>query len=425
MRLCCLLFAFVFAVSCTTARPPAVNVVDDDVPFTLPPASSRSSTDLDPIRKAIGAKTIVMLGGSIHFAGEFSRARDLLVRNLHEGGDFNLLLLEGSPVDYWIAEEEYFSGNKDVLSSSDFQKNALPPLWQTEEIRSVVDYALGSQLGAGSSDLYLSSYGVQIGQGRRFTRGRNVFETLIGLLKTRDKRITGDEERAILLLEGLVSCEQGEFPSSEEQYSQAEQGIGALSGVVARSIKPANDLHEKTLALLPRMVGYSLEFCREARESDRDNSEIRDDWSSRQFIELFSTLNQKTLIWADSANIRQSAREGQRMPFGAYVRGALPEEVFAIHFTAGTGHAIAFTDARGEEIRPIETALLPLDKVSLEAKLSRLSATDFFVTSIGLPSEFGMTETTRAEPGGFVTIRPRKDFDGYYYVAEITAPGQK
>ena len=424
MRVCCLLFVLLLAASCGAPPTPA-NVVEDDSSSGFPPASTLTLTDLDPIRKAVGEKTIVMMGGAIHFSTEFTRARDLLTRNLHESADFNLLLFEGSPVEFWIAEEEYLLSNKDVLAPSDFQKSALPVLWQTEEIRSMVEYALHSQSGMGSSDLYLSSYDVQIGQGRRFARGRTVFETLIGLLKTRDKRITSSDEEAILVLEGLVSCEQKEFPSSDEQYSQAEQGIAALSGVVARSIKQSNDLHEKTLALLPKMVGYSLEFCREARASDRASDETRKEWSSRQFIDLISTLNQKAVVWGHSVDLRQSSPGGQHMSLGAYARGAFPDEVFALHFTAGAGRGIAFTDAKGKEIRPIETALLPLDKVSLESKLSRLGTKDFFLTSNSLPSEFAKEETTRAEPGGFIQIDPRKDFDGYYFVVEVVAPGLK
>jgi erythromycin esterase-like protein len=390
----------------------------------LPSATSLNSTDLDPVRAAVGGKTIVMMGEAIHFTSEISRTRDVLVRNLHERGNFNLLLFEGSPIDFWIAEEEYFSSKKDVLSSSDFQKNALLSFWQNDEIRSVIDYALRSQSGEGISDLYLSSYDVQIGQGRRFSRGRSVFETLVGLLRKRDRRISAADTDAILFLEGLVSCERKGFPDSDEDYVKAEQGIGALSRVVSRTVKTAtSDLHEKTLTLLPKMAGYSLEFCREAQDSNRDSAEVRDDWSSRQFVDLFSTLNEKAMVWAHSADIRQAAGKDGRMSFGGYVRSALPEEIFAIHFTGADGRAIAFTDAKGTEIEPIETALLPIEKVSLETKLARLSATDFFVTSERLPLEIGKREATRWEPGGSMTVDPRKDFDGYYFIREISAPG--
>jgi erythromycin esterase-like protein len=423
MKVCCLLAALLLAVSCTppTTTPPST----DDVAsiHELPSAPSLNPTHLDPIRTAVGGKTIVMMGEAIHFTSEISRTRDVLVRNLHEGGNFNLLLFEGSPIDFWIAEEEYFSSKKDVLSSSDFQKNALLGFWQNDEIRSVIDYALRSQSGEGISDLYLSSYDVQIGQGRRFARGRSVFETLISLLRKRDKRISAADADAILFLEGLVSCERKGFPDSDEDYSKAEMGIDALSRVVARTVKTAtSDLHEKTLTLLPKMAGYSLEFCRAAQDSSRDSAEVRDDWSSQQFKDLFSSLNQKAMVWAHSAYIRQSADRDGRMSFGGYLRSAFPDEIFAIHFTGADGRAIAFTDAKGVEIQPIETTLLPIEKVSLEAKLARLSATDFFITSEKLPLEIGKREATRREPGGSMAVDPRKDFDGYYFIREISPP---
>lgn len=427
MKVCCLLFAFLFAVSCSKpSQPVKTEEVKAETTFELPTISTLGSSDLAPVRTAIGGKTLVMLGESIHLTSEFPRVRDMLVRNLHESGEFSLLLFDGSPVDFWIAEEEYLSSTKDVLSGADFQKNALLALWQTDEIRSVIDYALRSQTGIGRSDLYLSSYDVQIGQGRRFARGRSVFETLVGLLKKRDRRVPAAEEEAILFLEGLVGCEKKGFPESDEQYAQAEQGIGALARVAALTGRNSeNDLHEKALTLLPKMVGYSLQFCREVKETTRDSAEARDDWASRQFIDLFSTMNQKAMVWAHSSEIRQSLSKGERMSFGAYVRSAFPDQTFAIHFTAGSGRAIAFTDAKGSEIQPIETALLPLDRVSLEQKLSRLSRMDFFVASQSLPSDFGIQETTRWEPGGFITIDPRKDFDGYYFVQEITGPRLK
>jgi len=418
-----LLTVLLLAASCTSPSVPATHPEKTEWIAEFPEASSLSSTDFNPIRAAVGNKSIVMMGESIHLTSEFSRVRDMLIRNLHENADFNLLLFEGSPIEFWIAEEEYLTSRKDVLSGSDFQKTALYGLWQTEEIRSVIDYALRSQTGVGRSDLYLSSYDVQLGQGRRFVRDRSVFESLVGLLKARDKGLSYSDEEAIAFLEGLVACKQKGFPESDEQYSRAEEGIQALSGVVARSVNRDNsDLHERILALVPKLAGYSLEFCRQVKDGNKNYIEVRNEWASRQFADLFSTLNEKAVVWAYSSNLRQSAGKDGRMPFGAYARSAFPDEIFAIDLTAGGGRAVAFTDARGKEIDPVETELLPLDKVSLEEKLAGLSTTDFFVLSRNFPPRFKAEETTRWEPTGFISIDPRRDFDAYYFVREITAP---
>jgi len=426
MKSAVLLSVLLLAASCTKAPGPEAPKADTEERGWIsefPPATSLSSTDFDPIREAVGSRPIVMMGESIYLTSEFSRVRDMLIRNLHEYADFNLLLFEGSPIEFWIAEEEYLNSRKDVLSGSDFQKTALSGLWQTEEIRSVLDYALRSQTGVGSSDLYLSSYDVQMGEGRRFVRDRSVFESLVGLLKKRYKRLSRADEEAILALEGLVSCKRKGFPDSDEQYSQAEEGIRMLSQVVARSTKNDNsDLHERVLALLPKVAGYSLEFCREVKNGERNYTEVRDEWASRQFADLFSALNAKTLVWAHSTHVRQSSAKAGSMSFGAYARSAFPEETFAIHFTGGSGQSVAVTDARGNAIESIETVLLSLDKVSLEEKLSGLSTKDFFVVSKNFPARFKSEETKRREPNRFIVIDPRSDFDAYYFVREITVP---
>jgi len=419
-----LLSVLFLVASCTTAPAPAVDTEKKDWVVEFPSAASLSSTDFDPIRDVVGSRSIVMLGESMHLTSELSRVRDMLIRNLHENANFNLLLFEGSPIEFWIAEEEYLtSSRKDVLSGADLQKTALFRLWQSEEIRSAIDYALRTQSGVGSSDLYLSSYDVQMGQGRRFARDGAVFESLVRLLKKRYKRLSPADEESIVFLDGLVGCNRKGFPDSDEQYARAEDGIRTLTQVVAQSTKNDNsDYHEKVLALLPKVAGYSLEFCREIKDSKRTYSEVRDEWASKQFADLLSTLNAKTLVWAHSTHVRLSADKNGKMSFGAYVRNAFPDEIFAIHFTAGGGMAVAVTDAKGNEIEAVETPLLPLDKVSLEEKLFGLSEKDFFVVSKSFPARFKAEETTRREPAGVMVVDPRKDFDAYYFVREITAP---
>src|SRR5678816_4418930 len=328
-----LLSVLFLVASCTTAPAPAVDTEKKDWVVEFPSAASLSSTDFDPIRDVVGSRSIVMLGESMHLTSELSRVRDMLIRNLHENANFNLLLFEGSPIEFWIAEEEYLtSSRKDVLSGADLQKTALFRLWQSEEIRSAIDYALRTQSGVGSSDLYLSSYDVQMGQGRRFARDGAVFESLVRLLKKRYKRLSPADEESIVFLDGLVGCNRKGFPDSDEQYARAEDGIRTLTQVVAQSTKNDNsDYHEKVLALLPKVAGYSLEFCREIKDSKRTYSEVRDEWASKQFADLLSTLNAKTLVSAHKTYARPPADNNGKMFVRAYVRHACPHEIFARH----------------------------------------------------------------------------------------------
>jgi erythromycin esterase-like protein len=428
MRLRTLLIAILLILPCCSKpseNTDAVPQVEHKPLYEFPSVDTLNSTDLDPVRDALKSKTIAMLGESMYLAAEFSSARDLLTRNLHEGADFNLLLFEGSPVEFWIAEEQYAASKKDVLSAADFQKTAMLGFWQTEEVRSVINYALRSQAGAGRSDLYMSAFGVEIGKGRRFTKGDNVFETLVRLLRDRDKKLSLSEEEMILPLEGLVACAQKGFPESDETYEKVEQGIAALSQIVERTLKNNDEIHEKTLKLLPKAVGYSLEYCREAIQATKNDAEMRDEWASRQFADIMSTLNQKAIIWAHSNRLRQAAGKDARSTFGTYVRSVFAEEVFTIDFVAGSGSAVDFLDDKGAEMSPVEKMLVPLEKVSLEEKLSRLGSRDLFVTVENLPSQFSFEETTRREPDAVMTINPRKDFDAYYFIRKVTAPDLK
>lgn len=390
----------------------------------FPQASSLNSSDLDPVREAAYGKRIVMMGESIRMTSEFPSVEERFVENLHESSDFGLLLFEGSPIEFWMAEEEFAAAKPAVESAANFQRTAFSRQWQTQEIRAAIDYALRSQAGAGGSDLYVSSYDVQIGQGRRFSQGKGVFETLIGLLQKRDRRISPEERAAILSLESLVSCGRKKFPGSEEESQQAQQGIDALSQMIARAAKTSSeDLHERILMFLPNAVGYTLEFCRESNsDTTRNQTEIRDEWASRQFADMSSTLGHKTVVWAHSSHVRQAPRKDGVTSFGSYVRQSFPRSVFAIEFTGATGTAFAFADNKGKEIEPAVKTLLPLEKVTLESKLAALSERDFFVASQDLPAEFGVQESTRSEPEGSADIDPRKDFDGYYFVQKITPP---
>src|SRR5262245_18317580 len=90
---------FLALSSCSS---PEVKAPDNTLVAELPPAASLNSSDLEAIRTAVEDKKIVMMGESLYMSSELPRTREKLVRNLHEAGDFSLLLFEGSPIEFWI-----------------------------------------------------------------------------------------------------------------------------------------------------------------------------------------------------------------------------------------------------------------------------------------------------------------------------------
>src|SRR5262245_58194733 len=105
----------------------------------------------------------MVLCESFRLSSTLRKSRERIIRTLHEMSEFGLLLFEGSPVEFWIAEEEFIGAKLTLEAVANFQRTALLGQWQTDEMRAVIDYALRTQAGAGGSDLYMSSYDVQIG----------------------------------------------------------------------------------------------------------------------------------------------------------------------------------------------------------------------------------------------------------------------
>lgn len=388
--------------------------------FEMPSADFLSAKDLNFMKNYIGAKKVVMLGESIHLTSEFSKVRKAAIENLHEDG-FDLLLFEGSPIEFWIAQEDFVKSNKGRNAVRDFQKTALFGLWQTEEITAVLQQVLSTQ--STENSLYVSSYDVQIGQGRQFAQGKNVFAEFIKRMKSRKIKMTSSEEKQVLFLDNLISCKRKKFPSSNDDYKKAAASINQLKMSVSKSKnRSLLKVHEDVLEMLPQFLGFSLDFCREVNSSQRNYTEVRDEWASKQFMFQLNQIGKKTIIWAHSGHVRLGPTRNGRMSFGAYIKKDLNDDVFAIHMTANTGSAIAFMDASGNEIELVEKPLLSLTNFSLEKKISFLSQRDFFLPVKGNEWFFSQNETTRSEPDGLSPLDAVKDFNAYYFVQKISPP---
>jgi len=408
-----------FLISCTTtSKWPKPAIIE------LPDTKNIKESDLDPIRSEIGNKRVVMLGESIHITSEFSKARDVLIRNLHDRGSFNHLFFEGSPIEFWIAGDEFLSSKQDEQAVANFQKTALFGLWQTPEIRSLLAYALASQNDKKSSALYISSYDVQIGQGRIFGSGKKqVLPEFVNRLKNMGIKFNQKEQKKILSLENLVFCKRKKFPATSADYENSLSAIHSMQAHIGKIKADKQTItHHQFLSFIPESLKYSLDFCHEVNSSKRNYTEVRDEWASRQFQAILSQTNEKAIVWAHSGHVRQGPAKDGRMSFGTYMRKLLPNEIFSISFTGKEGSAISFMDEKGNETELTERPLIPIEKASLETKLSRLSQKDFFYSSKKSDNYIQEQETARTEPDFTAPINPYRDFDGYYFIQKISPP---
>jgi erythromycin esterase len=387
----------------------------------MPSADSLSPKDFGFLKEYVRNKRVVMLGESIHLTSEFSKVRRVAIDNLHNAHEFDLLLFEGSPIEFWVAQEDFNKSDKGLGAVREFQKTALFGLWQTEEINAVLKDALSPQ--SAPNPLDISSYDVQIGQGRQFSQGQNVFAEFIKRIKSRNVTMVPSEEKDIMFLDNLVSCKRKKFPVSNGDYRKARESIDRLKEIVSRAkLRDSSSTHENVLEMLPQLLGFSLEFCREVNLSQRNYTEVRDEWASKQFILLVNRIGKKTIVWAHSGHVRLGPGQNGRMSFGAYAKKHLADEIFSICMTANIGSAIAFMDASGNEIDLTERPLLPIEKLSLESKMSHLSQKDLFLPVKGNDGFLTSNETSRSEPDGFASLDALKDFDAYYFVQKISPP---
>lgn len=411
-----LFITFIISACTTTSQNVKPSVIE------LPDAQNIKSEDLGPVRNQIGNKRIVMLGESIHITSEFSKARNALIQNLHEQGSYNILLFEGSPIEFWIAQDEYFSSKRDEQAVADFQKTALFGLWQTPEIRSVIAFGLASQNIKNQTPLYISSYDVQIGQGRIFSSGkRQVLPEFVKRLKKLGSKLSSNEENKVLSLENLVYCKRKKYPTNASDYEASLSAINLLKNKIENNSKIKNTTHRQFLSFIPESLRFSLDFCKEANSSNRNYTEIRDEWASRQFQAILDQTNEKVMIWAHSGHVRQGPTKDGRMSFGSYTRLARPNDVFSISFTAKEGSIVSFMDEKGNETELAEKKLTPVEKASLEYKFSKLSNHDFFYLSKKSDKYFKDQETGRTE-NIVGPMHPYLDFDGYYFIQKVSAP---
>lgn len=418
MRLFLLLIIISFLSACaTTSQSTKPSIIE------LPDVQNIKNEDLEAVRTQIGNKRVVMLGESIHITSEFSKARNALIQNLHQQGSYSILLFEGSPIEFWIAQDEYFSSKRDEQAVADFQKTALFGLWQTPEIRSVIAYGLASQNIKNQSPLYISSYDVQIGQGRIFGSGKHqVLPEFVKRLKKMGSKLSQNEEKKVLSLENLVYCKRKKYPSNASDYEDSLSAIHLLKNKIEKVNNIKMTAHRQFLSFIPDSLRLSLDFCKEINLSKRNYTEVRDQWASRQFQAMFDQTKDKVMVWAHSGHVRQGPTKDGRMSFGSYTRLALPNDIFSISFTAKAGSFVSFMDEKGNEIEQFtEKILLPVEKTSLEYKFSQLSNRDFFYLSKKSDKYFNDQETGRIED--FIgPMRPYQDFDGYYFLQRVSAP---
>ena len=228
------------------------------VSHTIDLATPDRATDYDYLRTAVGARSIVQLGESIHLTDEFPRAQLRLVQHLHESMGFDVLALEGSVVNAWLAMERLYGAPNDTAAVAAAQEIAWFPLWDTSAMREVMRYVAATQRTA--SPLYLASFDMQAGQSR--ATGDRVFDSCL-------RRWDGSRAHPSTLVAGAPCCSthRGAATHTREPARTAPSVASRAGSMRRRSPRRAN---------VRRPTPRPCDWCREVWIKWRDCARPRD-----------------------------------------------------------------------------------------------------------------------------------------------------
>jgi len=376
------------------------------------------------LRGVIGDASVVELGESIHVTAEFPLARLQFVRYLHEEMGFDVLALEGSLTQAWLAQELlYQSQDSADVRVRRAQQFAWFKLWNTDQMHDVMTYVDASRRTP--RPLYLTSFDVQTGASAEFGLTPAVLETLVTSLETfglkaPDVQLSRNE--LVKALSPVVQCEIGNSTGLGAAKTPAmnaidglQRWIEAIAPAVERS-RPA--VHVAALRLIPDNLRDHVTLCEHATTWQA----TRDELNAENALVLRDEVSRshKIVLWAHHSHVSYNSTGGRVPSMGQHIREKIGQSVYTVGVFAGGGRFV--------DVAPLSVHDLPaVNKVGVERLLASVGRPSYFVDLRSLP-------TTDARAGWLVPQRSRmegrwtrssvlaRDFDGAIYLDRVS-PG--
>lgn len=420
-------------VDAGAARAPAV-VVPELRPVHLRADLPYRAQDHAFLRQAIGERSIVQLGESLHITDEFPRVRLRFVRYLHAEMGFDVLAIEGSAIDAWLANERAY--DEDVADVAGFQRTALFAVWQSAAMRDLVAHVLSTRRSP--RPLYLTSFDVQPGTSARFI-GLPRGEVLLALVQAlaryapppdaREARRWADDISPFFRRYGATSPLSAELERRAlEAIAEMESWMAALAPAV-RARRPA--VHVAALRLIPDVLRAAVDLAqasgRAGSESQRVYRETRDRLSARNVLRLHDAVSpgRRVLVWAHHSHVIHDSTGRNVDSMGRSLLAAVPDRLYTIGLFAGGGAAATLrADGRSVSV----TALAPPPHPSVERLLASLAPADYFVDLSRLDGKSAAHAAwfaplpSRQEPDDTLDTAVARDFHGAVFIRQVHPP---
>ena len=413
--------ALALCVSCSHPTPPdladRVHPIDINAPYR--------AADYAFLKDAIGTRSIVQLGESIHVTSEFPRARLRLIQYLHEELGFDVLSFEGSLLDTWLAQEFiYRSRLNEHDTAAQAMKIAFFGLWQTDPMREVLEYVIRTQ--STPHPLYLSDFDIQPGMSRANRGAAATLAAFFAALRVYDPAAeTAGLDRWKSSLAPALSCDSP--PAADLPLDNIDRWIANTAAAVA-SQRPAP--HGAALRLVPTYLRARLAHCEEVRQasgSRRTYQAARDRLNAANVLALRDRVSQshRILVWAHHSHVNHNSTGKNTPSMGQQLLSLAPDSLYTIGLFAGGGRAYdAIKIDQPGILGMFPKPLRSIDDYGIESSLAHASAQDFFVdfTSPGsgklpdawLQSSYGRAETSEKMP--FILAR---DFHAAVFIQKV------
>jgi erythromycin esterase len=411
-------------VSCSgVPRPPDVQeLANHAVPIDL--GKPYSAGDYGFLDHAVGSASVVQLGESLHITQEFPRVRVRLIKYLHEHSGFDVLALEGSLTQTWLAQEHlYRSPDPPAVKVARAQEMAWFKLWDTEPMRELMAYV--SETQSTPHPLYLTSFDIQVGTSAVFGEGEDVimalFDALRGYGPPPDGGM-GSEATWRRALDPVVHC-FGKHPDFAEHEQAALSAVDALEAWITR-VAPLVEAvgppaHAAALRMIPDNFRDEIELC--ARTSKEPNAwqRARDELNAINVVSLRDHLSSahKILVWAHHSHVAYTSTHKNIPSMGEHLHQQIGSAVYTVGLFAGEGRVIS-ADVLAERGLP------SVRKVGVEQLLAAVGQAAYFVDLRSLPvtdpeagwlvENYSRMETLHRRP----TVLAR-DFDAAVFIAEV------
>lgn len=411
--------AFALGVSCSPHVAPDLTSRVHPLDFNAP----YRAADYVFLKDAVGARSIVQLGESIHVTSEFPRARLRLIQYLHEEMGFDVLAFEGSLIDTWLAQEFIYRSNlPERDKASQAMRIAFFGLWQTDPMREVLEYVIRTQ--STPHPLYLSDFDIQPGMSRANRGAAASLGAFLDALRVYDPSANAAEvDSWKTTLAPALNCDAS--AAGADVPVPLDAWINKTATTVAAQ-RPA--MHAEALRLVPSFIRARLAHCqavREANGSRRVYQAERDRLNAANAIELQSRVSQshRILLWAHHSHVNHNATGKNTPSMGQHLLAAAPNSLYTIGLFAGGGSAYdAFRLDQPGILGFFPKPLRAIGDYGVESSLSRASDRDFFAdfTAPGkLPDEWLQPSFGRAETSLKMPLILARDFNAAVFIQKV------